>query len=95
MHGAAFQLPYIAMAPNMQLKPVAYAPSDVPLRPSFANGFAILSQTQSSVSRRLTGCYAPRRSLGRPQNVSINGSSSNSDSGYLVESEERFLGDIC
>ena len=44
-------------APNMQLKPVAIAPSDVPLHASFANGVAILSQTLRSVPRRLTRCY--------------------------------------
>jgi hypothetical protein len=35
------------------------AHSDVPLQVSFANGFAILSQTDPSASRRLTKCYMP------------------------------------
>ena len=42
----------------MMFKPVAVAPSDVPLQAPFANGFAILSQTKPYVSRRLTWCYA-------------------------------------
>ena len=42
---------------NMQLKPVAIAPSDVPLRTQTANGFAIVSQLMRSVTRRLTRCY--------------------------------------
>jgi hypothetical protein len=49
----------------MKFKPVANAPSDVPLQGPFANGFAILSQTTPSASRRLIGCYFPK-------NVTIN-----------------------
>ena len=34
--------------------------SDESLQAMFANGFAILSQTNSSASRRLTKCYVPK-----------------------------------
>ena len=48
------------MKPDMRFKPIAYAPSDVPLRTSTANGSAILSPLISSAIRRLAGCYVPR-----------------------------------
>ena len=41
----------------MWFKPVANAPSDVPLHTPVANGFAIFSQLVRSVTRRLTKCY--------------------------------------
>jgi len=46
------------LAHNMKFKPVAVAPSDVPLQAPFAHGFAIVAQTPPSMSRRLTGCWA-------------------------------------
>jgi hypothetical protein len=47
---------------NMSFKPLFRSKlrqhSDVPRKASFANGFAILSQTKPYTSRRLTKCYA-------------------------------------
>jgi len=52
------------MAHNIQFKPCfrrkRLQHSDAVTPGSFANGFAILSQTIPPYLRRLTGCYAPR-----------------------------------
>jgi hypothetical protein len=48
---------------NMSFKPVVDTPSDAPLQVSFANGFAILSQTKPYASRRLTKCYISERNF--------------------------------
>jgi hypothetical protein len=51
---------------NMLFKPhfrLRLQCSDVPFQASFANGFAILSQTLPSTARRLTRCYVPRHNF--------------------------------